>query len=291
MQAQLLSNVLPLCELGEGPVWHQGKLWWVDILQKKVHFCVPSEPQQRGSYTLDQMVGAVTPCVQGGWLAALQDGIYRYDDSFTKENLLAMPADLTPKHRFNDGKCDPWGRFWVGTTTLDNAPQAACLYRMETGQTISTQRKGVTISNGLAWNPKGDRLYYIDTPSLQVLAFALDVDGNSHGDPDVVLRFDPADGYPDGMSMDALGNLWIAFWGGGCVRCYDSVTGTCLETLELPVPLVTSCCFGGADLATLYITTAWTGMEPAARKEKPLAGAVFVCEPGVKGQAVSLFQG
>jgi sugar lactone lactonase YvrE len=290
MQAHLLCSQFPTSELGEGPVWHQGKLWWVDILGKKVHWCVPTDERQQGTYCLEQMVGAIAPCQSGGWLAALQDGVYRHDDTFANGKMLAKPAGLTANHRFNDGKCDPKGHFWVGTTTFDNASQASCLYRIEANGNSSIQQREVTISNGLAWSAKGDRLYYIDTMSLQLVAFPLDAQGEIRGEPEILVAFDPKQGYPDGMSIDAQGNLWIAFWEGSSVRCYDSANGKCLVTIELPVPLVTSCCFGGTNLETLYITTAWTGMDNAARESKPLSGAVFACEPGVGGATVSLFQ-
>jgi sugar lactone lactonase YvrE len=186
--------------------------------------------------------------------------------------------------RFNDGGCDPEGAFWCGTMAYDEAPGRGELFRLRPDGSVERVLTGVTISNGLAWTADAARAYYVDTPTHRIDVFD-PADGPAGRRP--FVHIDPADGAPDGLTVDAEGRVWAALWGGAAVRCYD-VDGTLVEQVTLPVPKVTACTFGGPALDELYITTSRQG-EPEG--EHPAAGAVFRYRPGVSGRPVHTFAG
>ena len=266
-------------DLGEGPCWDPRRqaLVWVDILRREVHLTTPDEDRV---LTTPDYVGAVVPASGGGLLLAM-DGFATLDvDSGAIRQVAAIQRD--PSVRMNDGKCDPAGRFWAGTMHVDEVPGAGALYRLDGPASATCVIAPVTISNGLGWSPDGAWMYYIDTPTRSVRRYAFDVAGGTLGPGSELVDTSAHAGFPDGMSVDAQGNLWVAFWDGGAVRCF-SPEGTLLEELQVPVRRPTSCTFGGPALRQLLITTARHGLTEAELREQPLAGSVLVAEPGVAG--------
>ena len=190
-----------------------------------------------------------------------------------------------------DGKCDPWGRFWAGSMAYDFAAGAGSLWRVNPDFSCIRQRHGLTISNGLAWSQDRGTLYFIDSPTRQVLAFPLTSSGDFSGEPIPCITIpEDWDAVPDGMCIDAEGMLWIALFGGGAVTRWDPASGLLLERLALPCRQVTSCCFGGPNLDQLFVTTARQEMRAAAIKAEPLAGGLFQADVGVKGLPADCFQ-
>jgi len=285
MKAALILHI-PDTRLGEGPVWDHRtrRLWWVDIPNGRLHAFDPARRENQ-TYDVEQPVGALALREKGGLLLALQSGFAFYDQQSGQLTPLADPEADLPDNRFNDGKCDPAGRFWAGT--MDNNEQAASgsLYCLDPdGMRVSRHLSGIRISNGLAWTADGARLYYIDSPTHKVQAFDFDLrNGAIRFDRDV-LTFDPAYGFPDGMCIDADGQLWIAFYGGAKVRRFDPERGRQTWQIDVPTRRPTSCCFGGNNLETLYITT-------AAKQGDPLGGGLFAVKPGLQGVETSLFAG
>lgn len=277
------------CELGEGPAWDPatGEIVWVDILAGTVH---------RGTHdghirqvNIGQSVGAVVVGPDGTMGAAVGDGFATIDadGDVTVVNAFLRPdTDL----RMNDGKCDPAGRFLAGSISLTGRTGTSALYRWEDDGSVTTLLSGVSVSNGLAWNDDGTELYYIDTPTRTVTIHRYDPEAPTLAESRVLIDTAAYGGSPDGMARDADGNLWVAFWDGGCVRCF-SPDGSLRTEIRLPVSRVTSCAFGGPDLDTLYITTARQGLSPAQREREPLAGRLFRCQPGVRGQHVTPWRG
>jgi sugar lactone lactonase YvrE len=267
-------------ELGEGPCWDPGRqaLVWVDILRREVHLTTPGEDriQRTPGY-----VGAAVPASGGGLLLAM-DGFATLDlDSGVIRVVAAIRRQ--PLVRMNDGKCDPAGRFWAGTMHVNEVPDAGALFRLDGPGAATCVIKPVTISNGLGWSPDGAWMYYIDTPTRSVRRYEFDVATGALGAGAVFVDTSAHAGFPDGMSIDAEGNLWVAFWDGGAVRCF-SPEGALLEELSVPVRRPTSCTFGGAGLDQLLITTARHGLSEAELLEQPLAGSLLVIEPGVAGR-------
>lgn len=275
-------------ELGEGPVWdaRSSRVVWVDITSRQIHLTDPvSGTCETIEVPLD--VGAVAPRAAGGFVAALQDGFWIVGDG-PADRIAAIP-EARPGLRFNDGKCDPAGRFWAGTIAYDQAPGAGALYRLEPDGQTRMVLAGVTVSNGLAWSLDGRTMYYIDTPTQRIDAFSYDQLTGEIGDRRPEIRIPAAAGAPDGMTIDAEGGLWIALWGGAAVHRY--IDGRLERVIEMPVSQPTSCCFGGEVLDELYITSARQGLSARQRAEEPLAGALFRVRPGVRGTAPAVFLG
>lgn len=278
--------------LGEGPVWDEKRrrLYWVDILSRKIHLYDPGR-NAFSSHALPQYVGAVALREQGGLLLAMQEGFYLYDPDGDRLEQLHDPEPGVSDNRFNDGKCDPAGRFWAGTMSMSGREQAGALYRLDPDGRVSRMLEKVGISNGLAWSGDGSTMYFIDTPTRCVRAFDYDADDGSIRNGRVVLRFAEGEGAPDGMTIDEEGMLWIAFWGGHRVGRWDPRTGRRQQTLALPVPLVTSCTFGGERMNELYVTTARAGLSDEELARYPLSGALFRFTLEVRGVPAARFRG
>ena len=276
-------------QLGEGPHWdaESGRLLWVDITGRKLHVYHPASGAET-SYSFERMVSAVLPDSGGGFLLAMQDGVYRFDEesgeSATLREIAPIESEL-PRNRLNDAKCDRAGRLWVGSMSMDNEPNAGGLYVLETDGRLRQALSGVGCSNGLAWDGERKTMYYIDTPTRRVDRFAYDEATGEIDRRETVIRFPEFEGLPDGMTIDSEGMLWIAHWGGGRVSRWNPQCGEKLSEIELPAPLVTSCVFGGEQLDELYVTTAREGLKEATLLHYPLSGSLFKLRPGVKGTA------
>lgn len=277
------------CALSEGPLWDAGELHWVDIVGKAIHV-KPDDSAAVRTHALDVEPGALAIAENGQFVLAAEDGFGGMDPRSGRRESWSNPEVNRPGNRFNDGKCDPRGRFVAGTLNRHGRPEAA-LYVLDHARRVRELLRPVTCSNGLAWSSRGTEFYYIDTPTRTVRAFAYDLDRAVLGEGRVVTRIPEAHGFPDGMTIDRDGNLWIALWDGGAVECWDPASGLRLARIELPVMRVTSCVFGGSDYRTLFITTARQRLDPVALAEQELAGSIFRVQPGVAGRPATRFRG
>ncbi|MEO8406613.1 MAG: SMP-30/gluconolactonase/LRE family protein, partial [Chitinophagaceae bacterium] len=261
--------------LGEGSIWHpkENKLYWLDIEGKSVHIYDPATKEDK-QFPTGSMVGTIVPVKGGGVLVALQNGIHKMD---TKTGQLTLLNNPLPESgiRFNDGKCDPSGRFWVGTMALDSRRKGAVLYRFDKDKSLHVMLDSVSISNGIVWTADKKTMYYNDTPTGTVQAFDYDDKTGNISNRRVAVRIPRGSGSPDGMTIDADGNLWVALWGGYAVGKFNPITGELLQKVKVPAPNVSSCAFGGKNLETLYITTARSGMKSDKLTEFPLSGGLF----------------
>jgi sugar lactone lactonase YvrE len=279
-------------ELGEGPIWdtQTGELLWVDIPGQHVLRYRPGQPRARALPTpLD--VGAVAVRRGGGLLAALADGFWVTEpDSEIWTRFAAVEADR-PDLRFNDGKCDPSGRFLAGSMAYDKHLGAGGFYRLDPDGTVEQLLDGITISNGLAWTPDGRTLYYIDTPERRIDAFGYDPATGRLSDRSTHIALpDDEPGALDGMTIDVEGGLWVALWGDSRVVRFGP-DGRLDVEIAVAASHVTSCTFGGPDLADLYITSAWSELTDAERADQPHAGSLFRARPGVRGYPPVEFAG
>lgn len=272
--------------LGEGPSWDPGtqQLSWVDILSSVVHVAGP-DGVPVADLTLPSHVGAALPASGGGWLVALTDRLARLSPEGELEDVVPLEPHL-PGNRANDAKCDPAGRAWVGTMSYDEVSFEGSLYRLGPGNELSVVLSGLGIANGLAWSQDARTMYFIDTPRHEVLAYPFELSTGAIGAPTSLLRVDDAAGHPDGMCTDDEGCLWVALFAGGGVRRYTP-DGRLDTVVRLPVTYTTSCCFGGPRLDQLFITTARRDLDEQGRRREPLAGSVWVAEPGVTGPAAT----
>lgn len=275
--------------LGEGPMWAAtGQvLWFVDIKSRHIHSYSPSTGARR-TYETPESSAFVFEQAGGGMICGLASGLFSFDAANgSLERIIAVDA-AHPGNRLNDGFVDPAGRLWFGT--MDDAAVSATgtLYRYSRGR-LAAMDAGYVVTNGPAMSPDGRVLYHVDTMQQIVYAFDVDTVGDLHNKREFVRIAEPGV-YPDGPSVDASGNVWAALFGGWGVRCY-SPSGELLRTVELPVARCTKVAFGGADLRTLYITTARVGLSAEELQRQPLAGGLFRARVEVAGLATNQFGG
>lgn len=277
--------------LGEGALWdhHNKVLYWVDIEKGRLYLYDPSKDKNR-EFDLGQRVGTVVPVNTGGVLVALQDGIYHFNPGTGEKQKMVHPENDIPGNRYNDGKCDPAGRFWVGSMGLKAQKHAAALYRIDPGFSWKKMIDKVTISNGIVWSIDQTQMYFIDTPTGKVMAYDYDNQTGNISNPRVAIEVPAQLGHPDGSTLDAEGKLWIAMFRGYAVTRWDPETGKLMERIEIPAPNVTSCAFGDTNLKTLYITTARAGMSEEQLQVYPHSGGLFKVKPGVKGIKANYFK-
>jgi len=290
MPAELLFDAKAF--LGEGPVWDSRAqtLYWLDILNKRIFANADLLLQ------LDDLAGCLVPRKGGGFILALKaDDGQRFsfaglDLDSAKLTLLSALENELPGNRFNDGKCDPRGRFIAGTMDLAEKDATGSLYSLD-GKSITKLLSGITISNGMTWSADYKTFYYIDTPTREVKAFDYDIESGAIANSRVAIYVNESLGWPDGMTSDTQGNLWIAMWGGAQVTKWDPNNGRLLEQIRVPALNVSSCIFGGKDLNELYITSARKDMDDAALRRYPLTGGVFRLETNVEGMPTFEFTG
>lgn len=268
--------------LGEGPTWDAaaGRLIWIDILGSRINTYDPVSGR-RTSRTTDQHVGAVKPRAGGGLVLNLRDGVALLDEDGTFRWLRHEPV---PGRRANDAAVAPDGSLWAGTMRYDEAPGGGTLSRITGEGTAEVVLDDVAVSNGTGWSPDGRLMYYIDSPTRRVDVFDF-TDGRALNRRPLV-EIEEGAGFPDGLTVDADGCVWVALWDGGAVRRYTP-DGGLDRVIELPTPRVTACAFGGADLTDLYITTARVGLSAP----HPVAGSLLVVRGAGKGLQQPAFEG
>jgi sugar lactone lactonase YvrE len=276
--------------LGEGPVWddRDGCLWWVDITGEAVHR-TDLATRRDHAIPVGQMVGAVGLRAEAGLIAALQDGFATIDPGGRLELVAPIEQD-NAETRMNDGKVDPAGRFWAGTMEIAEKRAIGTLYRLDPDFGVTSTVSNLAITNGLDWSLDGRTMYYIDTPTRRVDRFGFDEATGALSNRRVCFPIRDGAGGPDGMTVDAEGFLWVALWDGWGVERY-APDGTLDRRIHVPAAQTTSCAFGGPDLDLLFITSAQKDLPPSTRADQPHAGAVFVCQPGVRGRLPFRFAG
>ncbi len=277
MQAQAILHI-PNTKLGEGPVWdyNRQKLWWVDIPNGLLYLYNPSNSDNQ-VFKFDQMVGAAIPCENSNRLIlAMQHGFAFFNPDTGELEKITDPESDLPLNRFNDGKCDPAGRLWAGTMAI-NPPRTkvGALYCLDSDLKLTKKMSDIIVSNGLAWTKAADKMFYIDTRQFKMMSFDYDLVSGEISNQQDFLVFETD--LPDGMTIDENDNLWVAFYLGGKIVCYDSRTGKVLEEIKVPALCTTSCIFGGENLDTLFITS-------GAKEGNELGGALFSVKTGVRGR-------
>ena len=277
--------------LGEGPVWRAETqdLVWVDIESARV-CCFNPATGENQTWDVGEKPGLAVPTKQGDLILGTSVGFVRLDLASGVLSPIIDPEQDLPNNRFNDGKVDPEGRLWAGTMGMDETPNVGSLYRLNRNLSADKLFDQVSISNGMAWTSDQKTFYYIDSPTRRVDVFDCDMAGGTVSDRRTAFGLPEGMGYPDGMSIDNEGMLWVALWQGWGVARF-APGGALLAKVEVPVECVTSCCFGGENWDELYITTSSRDLDETGRAEQPLAGGLFRCRPGVSGPPTNLFLG
>ncbi len=298
------------CVLGESPFWHpqERSLYWLDIpgraaLRTRGDIAAGQSTVER--WPLPTEPGCMAPARSGGLVIALRDGIYRAKEWCGALRQIA-PVDYdTAGMRFNDGKCDPLGRFWAGTINERKNGATAALYCLDArgGRTPTVTRKleGVTNANGLDFSPDGRTLYWADTPTHRIRAWDWAAEANTLSNERVFHQFDvkpegwtsdsnvPYHGRPDGGTVDSAGDVWSAMYEGACLTRL-SPAGELREVIALPAQCATMPCFGGDDLRTLFVTTAQEGRPAAELARLPASGSVVWQRVETPGLPVAFFK-
>lgn len=267
MNVELLLDAKAL--LGEGPAWDEKTqmLYWVDILQKKIYAGTEILAE------LDDFVGCLAPRKSGNLILGKRASFVDFDLTTSQQTVLASLSE-SATNRVNDGKCDPAGRLLAGTMDMNEKEASGSLYSFD-GKQVTKLFGKVRISNGLAWSPDHKTFYYVDTPTREVRAFEYDILTGEIANPHVCIHVPESLGWPDGMTSDSEGNLWVAMWGGAQVTRWNPRTGQLLDQIPVPALQTSSCVFGGENRNELYVTSARVGMSESDLNKYPLSGGLF----------------
>jgi sugar lactone lactonase YvrE/DNA-binding IclR family transcriptional regulator len=263
--------------LGEGPLWHGGRLLWVDILAPAIHVSDPATGSDR-VIAAEELVAALAPRRAGGVVAAARSGLRLLAEDGLGP-VLAAPIAEGAALRLNDGKCDRAGRFWVGSLALDSTPDAGALHRIDADGSARVMQAGLHVANGIGFSPDDHVLYLADSGRRRIDRFDFDLARGSIANRRPFVAFAEGEGVPDGLTVDAEGGVWVALWDGWRVARY-APDGRLDRVVHLPVPRPTSCAFGGPGLATLYVTSARVRLSAAELAAAPLSGSVFAIDAG-----------
>jgi L-arabinonolactonase len=276
--------------LGEGPLWsvREQCLYRVDIRAPALHRLDPVTGSQQ-SWPMPEPIGSAALGGDGRVLVALASGLSRFDpDGGALQPLVPIEAEIATS-RLNDGRCDRQGRFWVGSMDRSTPAGRGALYRYDPDGALHRMLENIEVPNSLAFSPDGGTMYFADSPTREVQAFALSAATGELTHRRVFARCEPP-GVPDGAVTDEAGCLWVAqFDGGRLVRFRPD--GAVDRVIPMPVDRPTACCFGGADLGTLFVTSARINLDAEALRRQELAGSVFALRPGVRGLPEPLFAG
>lgn len=274
----------PIAHHAEGPVWADtwGGLRWVD--GDAGDMLTLRDGEVLRTHVDDEYLAFVRPRQNGGFVAVGARTLY-LADSPDADAVPVKPLLDDPAIRMNDGCADPQGRLLTGSMAYASTPGAADLRRVEADLSVHPVRSGLTVSNGIDFSPAGDLMFHVDTMTRRIDVYDV-VDGEIV-DPRTFAAFSEDQGLPDGLCVAADGSVWVALWGGGAVHGY-APDGTMIARIELPVPQVSACTFGGEELDVLYITTSAQGLAP---DHGTAAGSLFAAPPGVKGMPARAFAG
>lgn len=276
--------------LGEGPTWcaREQALYWVSIRLPAVRRYRPGDGRI-DTWAMPEAVGSLALCEKGGLIVALRSSLCHFDPPSGTITRLAAPEAHLEHHRFNDGKCDRQGRFWAGTMHDITRDPVGSLYRLDSSGNCKAMLGGIHIPNSLAWSADGRKMYFADSPTRTIFVHEFDpVTGELGAKREFVRVAEP--GIPDGAAMDADDHLWVAIYDGWKIHRY-APDGSLKQVIELPLQRPTMVAFGGADLRTLYITTASQKLSAEELQQQPLAGALLSCPVAVPGVPDAYFKG
>jgi sugar lactone lactonase YvrE len=280
------------CLLGEGPVWDERAqvLYWVDIKVPAIWRLDPVTGTTK-SWPMPHRVGAIALRANGGLIAAMKPGFAFIDLDADKVDIIAHPEPGMPDNRLNDGACDAMGRFWAGSMDDRETNPTGHLYRLSADRSVARFEAGFIVTNGIRWSNDNKRMYFVDSVARTIWSYYFDLATGTPGQRRVFAQLTEADGYPDGLCVDAQDHVWGAHWAGSRLTRYRP-DGAKERTIEIPAPNVTCCCFGGANLDTLYVTTARIGLSDDDLNAAPQTGGVFaVTGLDIKGRTGARFPG
>ena len=290
LEAELLIDAHAL--VGEGPIWDADAnvLWWVDIMSSELYAYDPQTGENR-KWDVGQHVGTVVQRASGGLMLAVQDGFAAFDPASGALEMVAAPESHLPGNRFNDGKCDPAGRFWAGTMAYQDQSDQGSVYRLDADHSVHRMIGDIGISNGIIWSLDAKTMYYTDSLDFAIRAYDYNVETGGVSNERIAIDIPKEMGFADGFTIDEEGMLWVAHYGASRVRRWNPDTATVLAEIELPAAGITACAFGGPKLDQLFITSASFRLSDAEKAQQPQAGGLFAAEVGVRGVAPDKYGG
>ena len=277
--------------LGEGPLWveNENAVYWLDIMSKRVHKLSLADGEKQ-TWQFDVEITSLAERAQGGFICTIRDGFAFVDFETGNIDPITLPETDLPGNRFNDGKIDAKGRYYSGTMDESEKDSSGIFYRLDSDLSLHTLDDDYIITNGPAFSPDGKTVYHNDTTKRCIYAYDVDEAGDV-SNKRVLVQFDhESEGFPDGLTVDAEGNIWQASFAGYRITRY-APSGEIIDVWEMPVKNITSCTFGGKDLDTMYFTTARLFLTDEDIAERPLSGSLFSFKPGVKGLPTQKFAG
>ena len=258
---------------GEGPVWADGVLYWVDLTGCRLH-AWRADDGTVTDFQFSEPVCAVAPLAEERLLIAFAQRLaYVNLADLSCEEICQVEPDL-PGNRCNDGKMDPAGRFWIGTMSNDGSvKEAGALYRLDEGGRLTRVLDQLTIANGMGWSHDSKTMYFIDSPTREIWAFDFDSSDSSIRNRRTVVSVPDGLGVPDGMEVGSDDTLWVAHWGAGCVCQWCPISGRLIQRVDTGCPHTSSCCF--SDEGHLYITTSRLGLDETELATHPCSGGLF----------------
>ena len=277
--------------LGEGPIWsiEEAALYWVDIVAPAIHRYQPSSGTH-DQWPMPEHVGSISIRQAGGLVVALKSGFGVFDPEDGTVEMINSAEAEKGDHRFNDGRCDRQGRFFAGSLAYSEDKPVGSLWRLDVNHEATPVLSGITVSNGLCWSPDGSLMYFVDTPTREIQCFEYDQVSGTPQNPRILVKTDPDGGWPDGSITDSEGCIWNAEWDGARVVRYTP-DGEIDRIVRVPARRATCVAFGGPDLKTLYITSAWDRMSEDEREEWPLSGNLFAIDVDTPGLPDPKYQG
>lgn len=274
--------------LGEGPTYNEEEntLYWTDIKEHKIH-AYSLDTKKVKSYQFTKEIGSFVFTNENKILATSNDGFEYLDLEIEKMNALLDPEDHLPNNRFNDGKCDAYGRYFAGTMDNNEEEVTGSLYCYD-GKNIEKKESDLSISNGLGWNMDSSKFYLTDTIRRIIYVYDYDLKTSTMSNKKIFAKIKDEDGYPDGLCVDSQNHIWSAHYMGWKITRY-APDGNIERIIDLPVPNITCCAFGEKDFKTLFITTAKKGMSKKELKDAPLSGHVFTLKTDIVGQKPNKF--
>jgi sugar lactone lactonase YvrE len=272
------------CDLGEAPVWHQERrsCFWVDV-NGKIVYEYSWHQKTVSKYQLEYSVSLVIPSSNNEIILALQGGIAKFNLlTFTLTWITTLDVDWR-EFRCNDGGIDAKGRLWVSTMHIAHQTDAGAIYCVGISGEAKKMISDISIPNGIVWSADRNHLYFTDSIKAEIYGYRFDDELDLIADKKLLASIPRALGLPDGMAIDEEGMLWVALWGGYGVGRFNPDTGQMIDFIDIPVPHVTCCCFGGDQLDQLIITTARAEMSAEALLKYPDSGHVFTVKMNVSG--------
>lgn len=275
--------------LAEGPVYNEKEdsLYWTDIKDKKI-YQYNLKTKIIKNYQFDKKIGTFAFTLNDKIIAGCEDGLYFLNLEKGSMKFILNPKNEIIGNRFNDGKCDAKGRFFVGSMDDEELKQSGHLYSYD-GNMIKNLESNLRISNGLGWNKSNTKFYLTDSPKRVIYIYDYDINKGTISNKKIFAKIKEEDGYPDGLTLDNEDNIYSCHWAGFKITKYNP-KGEILESIKLPVPNISSCCFGGLDYKTLFITTAKKDLTQNELNRYPLSGHIFQINMNISGQKSKIFQ-